>query len=166
MPNSIAGDAEGRLFIGDERGRVYSTNSGSGDINWTFKTGGRIEHLVIGGDRIYAASVDNFVYSISTDKGSVVWKKRLPARSDGRPLLWESMLVVSSFGESSAAIIDTKDGKTLKTIEFGSGNTKIASTVITSEGSVILPLQSGLSVVRFGGCLKRVKRDADCATNT
>jgi outer membrane protein assembly factor BamB len=153
LPNAITGD-EGRLFVGDERGRVYSTDAGSGDVNWTFKTGGRIEHLLDGDGRVYAASVDNFVYSISTDKGSVVWKKRLPARIDGRPLLWESMLVVSSFGESSAAIIDIKDGKTLKTIEFGTGNVKIANTVLASDGSVILPLQNGLNVVRFGGCSK------------
>lgn len=153
VPNAITGD-KGRLFIGDERGRVYSTDASSGDVNWTFKTGGRIEHLLDGDGRVYVASVDNFVYSISTDKGSVVWKKRLPARIDGRPLLWESMLVVSSFGESSAVIIDIKDGKTLKTIEFGTGNVKVASTVLTSEGSVILPLQNGLNVVRFGRCLK------------
>jgi outer membrane protein assembly factor BamB len=152
FPNAIASDSDGRLFIGDERGRVYSTNAGSGGVNWTFKTGGRIEHLASGDDRIYVASVDNFVYSISKEKGSVVWKKRLTARSDGRPLLWESMLVVSSFGESSVAIIDRKDGKTLKTIEFGSGNLKTANAVIASEGSLILPLQTGMSVVRFGGC--------------
>lgn len=154
LPNSVAGDNDGRLFIGDERGRLYSTNAGSGDVNWKFKTGGRIDHLVSGDDRVYAASVDNFIYSISKVKGSVVWKKRLTARIDGRPLLWDSMLVVSSFGESSAAIIDIKDGKTLKTIEFGTGNVKIASTVIINDGSVIFPLQSGLSVVRFGGCGK------------
>lgn len=152
VPMAIASDADGRFYIGDERGRVYSTDASSGDINWKFKTGGRIEHLVIGDDRVYAASVDNFIYSISTEKGSVVWKKRLAARIDGRPLLWESMLVVSSFGESSAAIIDAKDGKTIKTIEFGAGNVKIASTVLATDGSLILPLQNGLSVVRFGGC--------------
>lgn len=153
VPMAIASDANGRFYIGDERGRVYSTDASSGDINWKFKTGGRIEHIVIGDDRVYAASVDNFIYSISTDKGSVVWKKRLPARIDGRPLLWKSMLVVSSFGESSAAIIDSKDGKTIKTIDFGTGDVKIASTVLAIDGSVILPLQNGLSVVRFGGCL-------------
>ncbi len=151
---AIAADADGRFYIGDERGRIYSTDADSGSINWKFKTGGRVEHIVVGDDRVYAASVDNFVYSISTDKGSVVWKKRLTARIDGRPLLWESMLVVSSFGESSAVIIDAKDGKTIKTIEFGAENVKIASTILASDGSVILPLQNGLSVVRFGGCRK------------
>jgi outer membrane protein assembly factor BamB len=154
VPMAIAADADGRLYIGDDRGRVYSTDANSGSINWKFKTGGRVEHIVIGDDRVYAASVDNFIYSISTDKGSVVWKKRLPARIDGRPLLWESMLVVSSFGESSAVIIDAKDGKTIKSIEFGAGNVKIASTVLTSDGSLILPLQNSLNVVRFGGCEK------------
>jgi hypothetical protein len=154
VPNAIAADAGGRLFIGDDRGRIYSTNAASGGVNWTFKTGGRVEHLVSGDDRIYAASVDNFVYSISKEKGSVVWKKRLTARSEGRPLLWEKMLIVSSFGESSAAVLDIKDGKTLKTIDFGTGNVKIASTVLGTDGSIILPLQRGISVVRFGGCTK------------
>lgn len=154
LANALTGDGNGRLFIGDERGRVYSTDAGSGDVNWTFKTGGRIEHIVTGEDTIYVASVDNFIYSISTDKGNVVWKKRLPARIDGQPLLWESMLVVSSFGESSASIIDTKDGKTLKTIDFGSGNVKIASTALASDGSLIFPLQNGLGAWRFGGCRK------------
>lgn len=154
VPMAIAADTDGRFYIGDERGRIYNTDASSGDINWKFKTGGRIEHLVIGKDRVFAASVDNFIYSISTDKGGVVWKKRLTARIDGRPLLWESMLVVSSFGESSAAIIDAKDGKTLKTIEFGTGNVKIANTVLATDGSIILPLQNGLSIVRFGGCRK------------
>jgi hypothetical protein len=51
-------------------------------------------------------------------------------------------------------IIDAKDGKTIKSIEFGAGNVKIASTVLTSEGSLILPLQNSLNVVRFGGCEK------------
>jgi outer membrane protein assembly factor BamB len=153
VPMAIAA-TDNTFYIGDERGRIYSMDAGSGSTHWKFKTGGRVEHIVIGGDRVYAASVDNFIYSISTYKGSVVWKKRLPARVDGRPLIWESMLVVSSFGESSAAIIDAKDGKTIKTIEFGAGNAKTASAVIASDGSVILPLQNGLSVVRFGGCGK------------
>jgi outer membrane protein assembly factor BamB len=111
---SVDGDIETAITVGDDvltgdgRGRV--TKFVEGSRSWRFRNGAKITALSETRRGIVVASADNFVYLVSDYNGDVIWKKRLPARVSG-VMVTGDVAVVTSVGESEAALIDLETGK-------------------------------------------------------
>ena len=97
--------------MGDESGRLYRINGDTGREDWNFRGGGRFESLGIVGSNVLAASVDNFVYLISGSSGDVVWKRRLPGRIFGKPLILDELIFVAIIGDPNLFILEGSSGK-------------------------------------------------------
>ncbi len=72
---AIAGDT---LFFGSSAdGKVYALDAATGDLRWTFFTGGpiRVAPTVWEGG-VYVGSDDGFAYCIAADTGALRWRVR------------------------------------------------------------------------------------------
>ncbi|QYO66735.1 PQQ-binding-like beta-propeller repeat protein [Leptolyngbya sp. 7M] len=152
LPTSIARDANGTIYLGDDRGRLYRIDPAAGKVIWTFKSGGRFESIISANGHILAASVDNFLYKVSASRGSVVWKRRLPGRILGDPLTGSDFLIVSVVGEGSAYIIESDKGKIVGKINFDDNLTPITAPVASDNGIMIFNLPGKVTAYRLGTC--------------
>ena len=56
---------QGRVYVGDWRGRVIALDQRTGRIVWTFRTGGRVKGAVAAlGNRVFAGSYDGRLYAL------------------------------------------------------------------------------------------------------
>ena len=78
---SVVGD---RLYFGTSADdKIYCLDATSGDIHWTFYTGGPVRFApTIAETRLYVGSDDGFVYCLDSLSGALLWKTRLGP--DGR----------------------------------------------------------------------------------
>lgn len=152
LPTSITRDESGTIYLGDDRGRLYRIDGGTGKVVWAFKSGGRFESIIPGNRHIFAASVDNFLYKISASRGSVIWKRRLPGRILGDPLTGSDLLIVSVVGEGSAYIIESDKGKIVGKIGFDDNLAPIAGPIAADNGIMIFNLPGKVTAYRLGKC--------------
>ncbi len=151
-PISLARNANGTVFLGDDRGRLYRINGDTGREDWSFRGGGRFESMEIVGSNVLAASVDNFVYLISGSSGDVIWKRRLPGRLFGKPLILDDQIFVAIIGEPSLFILETSSGKISGRIS--SAGELGAEPIMATSGELILNLLEKISSYRRGQCRK------------
>jgi outer membrane protein assembly factor BamB len=72
---SSAALTSGAAFIGGRDKRVRSLNPGTGAVNWTFATDGKVESSpVIVGDRVFFGSGDGNLYALDAAKGTELWR--------------------------------------------------------------------------------------------
>ncbi len=103
---------EDRLFVGSEDGTVYSLDSRTGCIWWTFQASATVKTAIsigVGGRLAFFGDTNGNIYAIRTSNGSLVWKAHpdyhSAARITGSPLLNAGRLYVPvSSGEEGAAI--------------------------------------------------------------
>lgn len=149
---SLARDANGTIFLGDDSGRLYRINGDTGREDWNFRGGGRFESIEIVGSNVLAASVDNFVYLISGSSGDVIWKRRLPGRIFGKPLIFNEQIFVAIIGELSLFILDATSGKI--TGRLSSAGELGAEPIKTFSGELIVNLSDKIAAYRPGECRK------------
>jgi outer membrane protein assembly factor BamB len=73
------------VFFGSGDSYVYAVSSDKGRMKWRKRTGAGVEAVVLTGDALLAASLDNFAYLLNF-KGTMLWKKLLPGRIAAQPL--------------------------------------------------------------------------------
>ena len=97
---SIAG---GRLFFGSSDGTVYSIDSRSGCVYWTFKAPATVRTAITlgnipGGYAAYFGDLHATLYAVNARTGELLWKSQADeykfARITGAPKLWEGRLYV------------------------------------------------------------------------
>jgi len=77
--------ANGIVYVGDWRGRVYALDERTGSVRWTFQGKGRIKGAVsLSGNRLYAATYQGFLYALDPTSGKVIWRTRSQDRLGGR----------------------------------------------------------------------------------
>src|SRR4029450_6918564 len=77
--------ADGRVYVGDWRGRVYALDPRTGRVHWTFQGKGRIKGGVgKSGNRLFAGTYDGYLYAIRASTGKVIWRTRSQDRLGGR----------------------------------------------------------------------------------
>ncbi|MBA3347454.1 MAG: PQQ-binding-like beta-propeller repeat protein [Actinobacteria bacterium] len=77
--------ANGRVYVGDWRGRVYALDEGTGRVRWTFQADGRVKGAVtLSGNRLYAATYEGYLYAIDVRTGKQIWRTRSQDRLGGR----------------------------------------------------------------------------------
>src|SRR4030095_7091547 len=107
--------AGGRLFVGSQNGTVYSLDTKTGCIHWTFSAAGGVRTALAvapaGASRlvVYFADTAANVYALDAETGRRLWVRRVDdhpsARITGSPTFFEGRLYVpvSSYEKSQGA---------------------------------------------------------------
>jgi outer membrane protein assembly factor BamB len=86
--------ADGSVYVGDWRGRVYALDQTTGRVRWTFQGKGRIKGGVAkSGNRLYVGTYDGYLYALSTATGKAIWRTRSQDRLGGRGYFYSTPAV-------------------------------------------------------------------------
>jgi outer membrane protein assembly factor BamB len=130
------------VFFGSGDGYVYAVSSDKGRMKWRKRTGAGVEAVVLAGDSLLAASLDNFAYLLNL-KGSMLWKKQLPGRISAQPLTVEETALFTPLSSSEGVVLGLRDGKQVNSLPTGDELTSSASPIIVGD-AVILTTEHGL----------------------
>src|SRR5262245_3789920 len=130
------------VFFGSGDGYVYALSADKGKIKWQKRTGAGVESVVLAGESLLAASLDNFAYFLN-HKGKMLWKKLLPGRISAQPVAVEEAALFTPLSSSDAVVLGLKDGKQVNTLAAGEELTSSASPIIVGD-AVILTTEHGL----------------------
>ena len=130
------------VFFGSGDGYVYAVSTDKGRLKWRKRTGAGVEAVVLTGDALLAASLDNFAYLLNL-KGSMLWKKQLPGRIAAQPLAVEETALFTPLSSSEGVVLGLKDGKQVNSLPTGDELTSSASPIIVGD-AVILTTEHGL----------------------
>jgi outer membrane protein assembly factor BamB len=134
--------ANGDVFFGSGDGYVYSVSGDKGKLNWQKRTGGGVEAVLLAGEGLLAASLDNFAYHLNL-KGGMVWRKLLPGRISSQPLAVEEAALFTPLSSTTAIVLALRDGKQLNTLPTGEEMTSSASPFIVGD-AVLVTTEHGL----------------------
>ena len=77
--------ANGRVHVGDWRGRVYALDERTGRVRWTFKGDGRIKSaLTLSGNRLFVGTYKGHLYALHAKSGRQLWRSSSQDRLGGR----------------------------------------------------------------------------------
>lgn len=137
-------------------GRVVYTGSADGYVTALREAGGRLETLwrrrptnsgvqtvTATPAGLLVASRDNFVYFLSHKDGDRLWKKQLPGRVAGPPLVGSDSALFAVLGGEVCVALSLSDGKQVNTLALGEGNT-VSTTPQLVAPFVIVPTRNGL----------------------
>jgi outer membrane protein assembly factor BamB len=98
---------QGRIYVGDWRGRVLALDEKTGRIVWTFQTGGRVKGAVAAfGNRVFAGSYDGNLYALDSRTGALQWRSSSQGRLGGTGRFYSTPAV--AYGR---VFIGSTDGK-------------------------------------------------------
>ena len=110
--------ADGRIYVGDWRGRVYALDQKTGRVRWTFQGKGRIKGgIAKSGNRLFFGTYDGYLYAIRARTGKVIWRTRSQDRLGGRGDFYSTPAV--AYGR---VYIGSTDGKVYS---FGAASGKL-----------------------------------------
>jgi outer membrane protein assembly factor BamB len=132
-----------RIFWGDKKGFLNSSDISLGKLVWRRRFGGEISSLTDTAEGILISSLDNFIYLLSKNGGKIIWKRRLAARVTEKPFIKDNILVVFAFGESTALFIELKSGKVINNLTLSDANYFVGNPVYAGE-LLVFPTLKGL----------------------
>ena len=138
-PVAVSAD---RVFFGSGDGYVYALSTDRGRLKWRKRTGAGVEAVVLAGDALLAASLDNFAYLLNL-KGTMLWKKQLPGRISAQPLTVDEAALFTPLSSSEGVVLGLKDGKQVNSLPTGDELTSSASPILVGD-AVILTTEHGL----------------------
>jgi len=110
--------ANGLVYVGDWRGRVYALDAATGRVRWTFQGKGRIKGAVArSGNRLYAATYEGYLYALRAETGKLIWRTKSQDRLGGRGYFYSTPTV--AYGR---VYIGSTDGKVYS---FGAASGKL-----------------------------------------
>jgi outer membrane protein assembly factor BamB len=130
------------VFFGSGDGYVYAVSNDKGRLKWRKRTGAGVEAVVLAGESVLAASLDNFAYLLNL-KGSMLWKKQLPGRISAQPLAVEEAALFTPLSSSAGVVLALRDGKQVNSLPTGEELTSSASPILVGD-AVILTTEHGL----------------------
>lgn len=130
------------VFFGSGDGYVYAVGTDKGRLKWRKRTGAGVEAVVLAGDVLLAASLDNFAYLLNL-KGTMLWKKLLPGRISAQPLTVQEAALFTPLSSSAGVVLGLKDGKQVNSLPTGDELTSSASPILVGD-AVILTTEHGL----------------------
>lgn len=134
--------ADENVFFGSGDGYVYALSSDKGRLRWRKRTGAGVESVVLTGDSLLAASLDNFAYLLNL-KGKMIWKRLLPGRISAQPLAVEETALFTPLSSSEGVVLGLKDGRQVNTLPAGEELTSSASPIIVGD-VVVVTTEHGL----------------------
>ncbi|HKR22314.1 MAG TPA: PQQ-binding-like beta-propeller repeat protein [Pyrinomonadaceae bacterium] len=137
----VAVDNE-NVYFGSGDGYVYAVSADRGRLQWRKRTGAGVEAVILAGDMLLVASLDNFAYLLN-DKGAMLWKKLLPGRISAQPLAVEEAALFTPLSSSAGVVLSLKDGKQVNTLPTEEELTSSASPILVGD-AVIVTTEHGL----------------------
>lgn len=137
--------AGGRVFFGDDGGKVHALDAATGKEQWTFKTAGGIEAtpLVLNGT-VFIGSSDAFLYALDAGTGALKWKyetgdKILGGANHAKSPDGKSVWILIGSYDANLHCVDASTGKAVW--KHATDNYINGTPALTPGGEII-----------FGGC--------------
>lgn len=93
-----------QLLVGTSAGALHSLDLRRGRTRWRFRTGAPIVAAAVADDdRIYVSAYDHILRALARSSGNLRWKRALPHRPAGAPVLVGDMVLVPSLATELAA---------------------------------------------------------------
>ena len=122
----------GIVFFGSSDGYVYAVHADNGHLDWRKRTGAGVEAVLLSGETLLVASLDNYAYLLNL-KGSMLWKKLLPGRISAQPLAVQEAALFTPLSSSTAIVLALRDGKQVNTLPTGEEMTSSASPILVGD---------------------------------
>lgn len=153
QPTALHVDVNGEVFAGDKSGFVYNIQTTGAKIKWKARGGAEITSIKAYSDKLLVSSSDNYIYFLSKNTGSRIWKKRLEGKIQGELPFDKDFVIISPLGTNIATVIDLKKGKTINMVPVGEkAETSFTNNPLIMGGSVIFSTVSGFYSYSAEGC--------------
>ena len=134
---------ENVVYFGSGDGNVYAYSETDKKLLWHRRTGAAVQAVTIVPNGVLAASLDNFAYLLSLNKGSLVWRRQLPGRISARPITSADGALFTPFSTDQAIVLNLRDGKTANTLPLGEENSSSAAPVSVNN-LILITIPHGL----------------------
>jgi eukaryotic-like serine/threonine-protein kinase len=139
--------AAGAIYFGSGDGYVYALNSSNGHLRWRIRTGAGVQAVMLAGESLLAASLDNFAYLFNLN-GSRIWKRQMPGRIAARPLTIEDAALFTPLSSSAGVVLALRDGRQVNSLPTGEEITTSASPVVVGDVVLLTTLHGLLAFAR------------------
>lgn len=137
--------AQGRVFFGDDSGKLHALDLASGKELWSFKSAAAIEATpLVLGQSVYVGSSDSFLYALHAETGALLWKYQTEDKILGganhakNPQADNQWILVGSY-DANLHCVDATTGKLIW--KHPTNNFINGTPAVTPNGEII-----------FGGC--------------
>ena len=131
------------VYFGSGDGYVYAYSEPRKKVLWHRRTGAAVQAVAVVPNGVLAASLDNFAYLLSLNKGSLIWRRQLPGRISSRPITRADAALFTPFSTDQAIVLNLHDGKTANTLPLGEENSSSAAPVSVNN-LVLITIPHGL----------------------
>lgn len=95
-----------QLIVGTTSGALYSVDLARGRTRWRWRTGAPVvASAVADGKRIYVTAYDHILRALDRRSGNLRWRRALPHRPAGSPVLVGDMVLVPTLSTELAAYL-------------------------------------------------------------
>lgn len=136
---------EGRIYMGDYEGLIFSMAVNRKKTFWKTYTGGKITGISVLENGVLVSSDDNFMYLLSKNNGNKIWRINLGGRIIGKTFLNEKTVLVLVSGTDTAIIFDLENGRPINRISL-SDDIYFVSPPLKLNDLLVLPTQKGLYI--------------------
>ena len=133
------------LYTGSADGYVTALRETGGRLEtlWRRRAGTSVQTLTSTPAGLLVASRDNFIYFLSHKNGNRLWKKQMPGRVAGEPVVDSDGALFAILGGEVCVALSLADGKQVNTLALGEGNAVSTQPQIVPP-FVIVPTRNGL----------------------
>jgi len=121
--------SNGVAYFGSGDGNAYAFSEFRKKLLWHRRAGAAVQAVAIVDNGLLAASLDNFAYLLSLNKGSLIWRRQLPGRISARPMTASDGALFTPFSTDSAIVLSLRDGKPANTLPLGEENSSSAAPI-------------------------------------
>lgn len=139
--------AHGTVFFGSGDTYVYAVEAKNGRQQWRKRTGAGVVAVVLSGETLLVASLDNFAYLLSL-KGSMLWKRLLPGRIPAQPLALKDAALFTPLSSATAIVLALKDGKQVNALPTGEEMTSSSAPIVVGDAVFVTTEHGFLAFAR------------------
>ncbi|MEA2203504.1 MAG: hypothetical protein QOE77_280 [Blastocatellia bacterium] len=133
----------GVVYFGSGDAYAYAVSESTGKLLWRSRTGASVQSVAGTSEGVLVASLDNFVYLFSLNRGRRIWKRQLSGRISSQPLTATDGALYVPLSSNSGVVLALRDGKQVNTLPIGEDNS-IGASPIGVENLVLLTTIHGL----------------------
>ncbi|HRT96506.1 MAG TPA: PQQ-binding-like beta-propeller repeat protein, partial [Planctomycetota bacterium] len=131
---------DGRVYIGDEEGRMLGFDAASGKALWAGELGGTISTCPLVCDDGVLFASDQGDAALVTHDGAVRWKRPLGARLAGQPLATQTQAIVPT--ERGVLVLRRADGQPDPRLVLPESPGKVLSAVPCGDRLFLIAAQA------------------------